>query len=204
MFSIFGKKKNIEVETPQSAIQSMKKTLEMLEKREKYLEKNIETFKQGAKNVVKTNKPKAIMLLKKAKMNEKHLMSIYGQKENLETQIFAIEQGITNNDIISSMKSGKIAIDNMSKNLDPDNVGELMDDIAETFQISNEVSDAISRPIGEVYDDDELLKEFDEEFMIQSDMVKTSIQKHNEITPNVKNIIKQKTEEEELQELMIV
>ena len=202
MFSIFGKKKNIEVENPIVVIQNMKTTLGMLEKREKFLEKIIDGFIQEAKILVQTNKSKAIMLLKKAKMNEKQLSSIYGQKENLETQIFVIEQGITNNNIISSMREGKNVIEKMSKNLDPENVGELMDDISETLNIAKEISDTISIPIGEIYDDDELLKEF-EDNTLNLEPIKIPSLKHVENATNVKNI-KKKTEEEELQELMLV
>jgi charged multivesicular body protein 6 len=202
MFSIFGKKKNIEVENPIVVIQNMKTTLGMLEKREKFLEKNIDGFKQEAKILVQTNKSKAIMLLKKAKMNEKQLFSIYGQKENLETQIFIIEQGITNNNIISSMREGKNVIEKMSKNLDPENVGELMDGIAETLNIAKEISDTISIPIGEIYDDDELLKEF-EDNTLNLETIKIPSLKHVDNATHVKNI-KKKTEEEELQELMLV
>jgi charged multivesicular body protein 4 len=158
MFSFFGKKPEV---SPINVIQNMKLTLEMIEKREKFLESNIVKFKNEAKEVLHTNKPKAITLLKKAKMNEKQLSSLYSQKENLELQIFSIEQGVTNKNIINSMKEGKNIIEQMSKNMDPDNIGELMDDITETFQTSNEVTDAISRPISTTYDDDDLLQELE-------------------------------------------
>ena len=179
----------------------MKFTLEMIEKKEKFLESNIEKFKNEARNILHTNKPKAITLLKKAKMNEKQLLSLYGQKENLELQIFSIEQGVTNKNIISSMREGKNIIEQMSKNMDPDNIGELMDEITETFQTSKEVTDAISRPIGELYDEDDLLKELEDESTFDSDLEK-SLGNIAHINAPVKKITK-KTDEEELNELML-
>ena len=199
MFSFFGKKK--EIISPVNVIQNMKLTLEMIEKKEKFLESNIEKFKNEARNILHTNKPKAITLLKKAKMNEKQLLSLYGQKENLELQIFSIEQGVTNKNIISSMREGKNIIEQMSKNMDPDNIGELMDEITETFQTSKEVTDAISRPIGELYDEDDLLKELEDESNVDSDLEK-SLGNIAHINAPVKKITK-KTDEEELNELML-
>jgi|LakMenEpi03Aug12_release.lakeMendotaPanAssembly.Ray.scaffolds.fasta_scaffold362107_1 charged multivesicular body protein 4 len=203
MFSFFGKKQ--EILSPMNVIQNMKLTLEMIEKKEKFLESNIEKFKNEARNILHTNKPKAITLLKKAKMNEKQLLSLYGQKENLELQIFSIEQGVTNKNIISSMREGKNIIEQMSKNMDPDNIGELMDEITETFQTSKEVTDAISRPIGELYDEDDLLKELEDESNVDSELEK-SLQNIAHINVPVKNIplkITKKTDEEELNELML-
>jgi charged multivesicular body protein 4 len=156
-------------------------------------------------------------------MNEKQLSSLYSQKENLELQIFSIEQGVTNKNIINSMKEGKNIIEQMSKNMDPDNIGELMDDITETFQTSNEVTDAISRPISTTYDDDDLLQELEleNESHIHVDVeVKKSftqnIPQRNQPTlagssgttlagssgTHLKKITK-KTDEEELNELML-
>ncbi|EPB71444.1 hypothetical protein ANCCEY_09461 [Ancylostoma ceylanicum] len=39
-------------------------------------------------------------------------------------------------------------------------VGELMDTIAEDLQLSDEFATAISQPIGDVHDEDELMKEY--------------------------------------------
>ena len=199
MFSFFYKKQ--EIISPMNVIQNMKLTLEMIEKKEKFLESNIEKFKNEARNILHTNKPKAITLLKKAKMNEKQLLSLYGQKENLELQIFSIEQGVTNKNIISSMIEGKNIIEQLSKNMDIDNIGELMDEITETFQTSKEVTDAISRPIGELYDEDDLLKELEDESNVDSDLEK-SLQNIAPINVPIKKITK-KTDEEELNELML-
>jgi charged multivesicular body protein 4 len=93
----------------------------------------------------------------------------------------------------------------MSKNMDLDNIGELMDEITETFQTSKEVTDAISRPIGELYDEDDLLKELEDESNVDSELEK-SLQNIAHINVPVKNIplkITKKTDEEELNELML-
>ena len=114
------------------------------------------------------------------------------------------------------MKEGKNIIEQMSKNMDPDNIGELMDDITETFQTSNEVTDAISRPIGTTYDDDDLLQELELENEshdhINVEVKKSFTQNIPQANPpptlagssgtHLKKITK-KTDEEELNELML-
>lgn len=160
-FNFFGvKNKKI---LPSMAIQNMKETLDTLEKREKFLETRITVLKNEAKSLVSTNKRKAIYLIKKAKINEKQLLSIYGQKENIETQIYALEQGVTNQNVISSMIYGKNAIEQITSTINPDNIDQLMDNINASIDSAEEVSNAMSSPIGQVYDDDDLFKELEDE-----------------------------------------
>ena len=161
--NLFGKSKQ-EILSPQVVIQNMRETLDTLEKREIHLEKRVNAFKKEAASFVKTNKPKALELLKKAKMNEKQLLSIYGQKENLETHILVLEQSITNQNIIESLKQGKNAIENMTKKLNPDDVAELVDNISSSIDASEEITTALSQPIGGVaHDEEELLAMLEEE-----------------------------------------
>jgi charged multivesicular body protein 4 len=187
-FSLFGNKKKEETLSPLKVIQNMKETLQMLEKREEFLEKCINKFKTEAKITLKTNKQKTLLLLKKAKMNEKQLLSIYGQKENLELQICALEQGINNKNIIISMKHGKDAIEKMTKTMDVDSIEDLMDSIADGMEMSGEIAGVMARPLGEVYDDDDLLSELMEE---ETELVLQSVPVKKEET----------TEEKELDEL---
>lgn len=161
--NIFGIKKTEDKSpSPSMVIQNMKNTLITLEKREAFLEKDINRLKKEAKTYVQTNKQKALCLLKKSKTKEKQLNSIYGQKENLEMQICTLEQGITNQNIISSLKQGKNAMENMVKKLDPDEIGDLMDSISANISDVDDVSNIMAAPIGNVYDDDDLLAELDE------------------------------------------
>ena len=203
-FNLFGKRKQ-KSKSPLEVIQSLNQTIKTLEKRETFLEKNMAKYRAEAKACVKTNKNKAILLLKKAKRNEKQLESIYGQKNNLEMQIFAIQQGIATKDIVTSMKEGKNAIEKMTKNLDVDDIGDLMDDISSTLDITNEIASVMSQQIGEEYDDEKLLVELDNE-------INTEITKKNdddkindelrqlELMTEPKNDVR-KREDSDLQEL---
>ena len=198
--NFFGKSKKVESPSPQKVIQNMRGTLSTLEKREVHLEKRIESLKEEARSLMKTNKQKALMLLKKAKMNEKQLLSIYGQKENMETQILVLEQGINNQNTIESMKQGNNAIKNMTKKLYPDDVGELVDDIAASMDMAEEIATTLSVPIGQVYDEDALLAEFEEEEQ-EKEIVYVPKQTIDLDLPSVP-VKKIQTEEEELAELV--
>ena len=198
--NFFGKSKKVESPSPQKVIQNMRGTLSTLEKREVHLEKRIKSLNEEARSLVKTNKQKALMLLKKAKMNEKQLLSICGQKENMETQILVLEQGVNNQNTIESMKQGKNAIENMTKKLDPDDVGELVDDIAASMDMADEIATALSVPIGQVYDEDALLAEFEEEEQ-EKERVYVPKQTIDLDLPSVP-VKKIQTEEEELAELV--
>jgi hypothetical protein len=165
-FNLFGKKKNIENSSDNTiqAIFKLKETLALQVKKEEFIEKNIERMKKEAQQFVKENKKqKAISHLKMCKMKEKNLEQLYGIKANLESQIFALEQAMNNEVLIKSIKGGKNALDNIKKSYDVDNTAELMDDLNDHMETSNEISDILSKPIGNTYDDDDLLNELKEE-----------------------------------------
>jgi charged multivesicular body protein 4 len=193
--NLFGKNKCTDI-PPHQVIQNLRDSLNLLEKRELYLEKRIKDIKIEARSYIKSNKNKALLLLKKAKLNEKQLISIYGQKDNLDTQILVLEQGITNQNTIKCIKEGKQAIENMTNKCDPDDVGELVDDIASIIDMTDEISTALSQPIGPVYDEDELLSLLDDE----ENNTQHNTQ-HNTHKIPIQNIVSQE-EEKELKELV--
>jgi charged multivesicular body protein 4 len=195
-FNLFGNKQSaLPVIPPQKVIQNMKETLRMLEKRETFLEKNIDTFKTEARIYVKTNKQKAINLLKKAKLNEKQLNSIYGQKENIETQIFSLEQGISNKNTIEAMKQGNKATKLICKKLNPDDIDDLMENISFNIEVTDEITTLMSNPVGQIYDGDDLLSELTEENneVFESDIPKIPIK--------IKEVESKEVESKEVEEL---
>jgi hypothetical protein len=194
--NIFGKKKNID--TTNDTLQiifKLKETLALQTKKEEFIEKTIERLRNEAKQFLKENKKqKAVNHLKMCKMKEKNLSHLYGIKANLESQIFALEQAMNNEILIKSIKGGKNALDNFRKTYDADNTAELMDDINEHVEISSEITDILSKPVGNIYDDDELLNELKEEedlsLMLEVPKIKVSVKKQ---------VVNE--EEEELREL---
>jgi len=159
--NLFGKKKTI-TPTPIQAIQSLKDTLQTMEKREEYLEKQITLLTNDAKKAInQKNKPKAVHCLKKRKLIQKQVDSIFNTKLNIDTQIIALTQAVTNSDVIKSITIGKEALKNSKA--DPDKVADVMDELEETLAEVDEITDVMSRPIGQTVDDDELLDELERE-----------------------------------------
>ena len=204
---LFGKKKNVEV-NPQKSISDLKDILETLEKREKFLELRINNLKTSAKNALKEkNKRKAMLFLKKTKLNEKQLESIYNKRELIDVQILTIEQSLNDKHFIKAMKQGKDVIKGIVKDVNVDSVDELMDDITEGISMVNEFSDALKNPVGPVMDEEELLDELEKEMNEKDEVekIENKLKKEPEVSsvqqlPLVKKN-EDKTVENEMKEL---
>lgn len=124
----------------------------------------------------------ALQALKKKKRLEKTLLQVDGTLTTLDLQKDALEGANTNAAVLISMRDAAAALKNAHKNLlvlhikvylfyiylsffsDIDNVHDIMDDIAEQHDLANEISNAISNPVGfgDDIDEDELNKELEE------------------------------------------
>eukprot|EP00478_Filoreta_tenera_P002553 GABV01002652.1.p2 GENE.GABV01002652.1~~GABV01002652.1.p2 ORF type:complete len:159 (+),score=73.70 GABV01002652.1:144-620(+) len=102
-------------------------------------------------------------------MFEKQIEQLEGKRMNIETQIMALEAQAANKQIFNVMKQGKTALKASIGENDVDEVAEVMDDITEGIAQVDEISAAMSQPIGsDILDDDELeaeLAAMDEELM---------------------------------------
>ncbi|XP_030759539.1 charged multivesicular body protein 4c [Sitophilus oryzae] len=160
---IFGGKKE-EAPSTSDAIQKLRETQDLLTKKQEYLEKQIDDLLLVARKNASKNKRVALQALKKKKRLEKTLQQVDGTLTTLELQKDALEGANTNAAVLISMKDAAAALKYAHKNLDIDNVHDIMDDIAEQHDIANEISNAISNPVGfgEDIDEDELNKELEE------------------------------------------
>lgn len=159
---LFGGKKE-EAPSTSDAIQKLRETQDLLTKKQEYLEKQIDDCILVARKNASKNKRLALQALKKKKRLEKTLQQVDGTLTTLELQKDALEGANTNAAVLISMKDAAAALKNAHKNLDIDNVHDIMDDIAEQHDIANEISNAISNPVGfgEDIDEDELNKELE-------------------------------------------
>jgi len=88
----------------------------MLDKQERHLEKQMEEAKRTAlQKSRKGNKKAAMFQLKRKKMFEKRLNQLYGQRENVERLINAMEVVAFNKQNIERLKAGKIALEQTIK-----------------------------------------------------------------------------------------
>ncbi|XP_039972042.1 charged multivesicular body protein 4b [Xiphias gladius] len=150
--------------TPQEAIQRLRETEEMLAKKQVFLEKKIDQELMTAKKNGTKNKRAALQALKRKKRYEKQLDQIDGTLSTIEFQREALENANTNTEVLKNMGFAAKAMKAAHENMDIDKVDDLMAEITEQQELSQEISDVISRPVGfgEDYDEDELMAELEE------------------------------------------
>ncbi|NP_998622.1 charged multivesicular body protein 4c [Danio rerio] len=150
--------------TPQEAIQKLRETEEMLAEKQDFLEKKIDAELLIAKKNGTKNKRAALQALKRKKRYEKQLAQIDGTLSTIEFQREALENANTNTEVLKNMGFAAKAMKTAHENMDIDKVDDLMQDITEQQELAQEISDAISRPVGfgEEFDEDELMAELEE------------------------------------------
>lgn len=159
---MFGSKNKENIPVTEDAIQKLKNTEEMLEKKQEHLEKKINAENATAKKYAKTNKRLALQALKRRKRLEKQLNQIDGTLSTLEFQRESLENAGTNTEVLKNMKFAADALKNVHRSLDVEDVHDMMDDIHEQTEISTEISEVICG-VGsnQDFDDDELRAELE-------------------------------------------
>ena len=101
--------------------------------------------------------------LTRRKLLEKELDKLAGPRTTIETQINAIENVNINFETMKAMKQGAAAMKQIHGSMNADKVDATMDEIQNQIQLSEEISDAISRPVGVAaeIDEDELREELE-------------------------------------------
>ncbi|KAJ3370067.1 hypothetical protein AMAG_14580 [Allomyces macrogynus ATCC 38327] len=150
---LFGKSKP--KATPKDAIIRLRETLDMLEKRERYLQTKIDNELKAAKANATKNKRVALMALKRKKQYEGQIEKISGARMTIETQMMTIENANVNLEAMNAMKAGADAMKQIHGAMDINKVDATMDEIRDQMDLANEISDAISQPVGFGMDLDE-------------------------------------------------
>lgn len=149
-------------DSAKNAIIDMREKIEMLEKRQRHLLNQMEEQEKEAKKYVTSNKKRALAALRKKKQFEKQLETTEGQQEQLQRQLYAIEDSKVNAEMLRTMAKGAAAMKDIHGNLNIDKVDSTMDDIRDQIALGNELSEAMTRPLGNELDEDELDEELAE------------------------------------------
>jgi charged multivesicular body protein 4A/B len=164
--NLFGKKKQPPQParaTPLEAINNLRDNLLTLEKREEHINKKIElSVVEARQKMGKNDKNGALFALKRKKMFEAEVSKLQGARITLEAQILALESATVNIQTFQAMKGGANTMKDLRGNIEADTVDEIMDDIQEEKDIHDAISDAISRPGKDMFNDEELLDELAE------------------------------------------
>uniref|UniRef100_A0A131XVE6 Putative glucose derepression and pre-vacuolar endosome protein n=1 Tax=Ixodes ricinus TaxID=34613 RepID=A0A131XVE6_IXORI len=145
------------------AIQRLREIEEMLNKKQDFLESKVKLELDQAKKHGTKNKRAALAALKRKRRYEKQLAQIDGTLTTIEFQREALENANTNTEVLKIMGLAAKALKNAHENMDVDKVHDLMDEVQEQQEIANEISEAISNPVGfgTDVDEDELLEELE-------------------------------------------
>ncbi|KAH7718074.1 charged multivesicular body protein 4b [Aphelenchoides avenae] len=160
---LFGKKKE-EAPNTQDALQKVRDTEELLLKKQELLQKKIEQEVATAKKHGQANKRLALQALKRKKQYEAQLENIDGTLTTLQHQRDSLENASVNAEVLQVLGGAAKAMKKAHGNMNPDDIHNLMDDIAEQQDVAKEIQEAISQPgaISSGVDDDELMKELEE------------------------------------------
>ncbi|KAJ1551257.1 Charged multivesicular body protein 4C [Nowakowskiella sp. JEL0078] len=174
--------------TPKEAMTKLKEVQDSLDKLERKLQSDVDQQLIIAKQNATKNKRVALAALKKKKMLQDRLDKLMGTKTTIDMQLMAIENANFNLETMKAMSAGAAAMKEMHGKMDINKVDQTMDEIRDQMDLANEISDAISQPVGfgldmdedELNEELELLEQeqLDEEILT---MPKTNIEELPEI-----------------------
>ncbi|KAK8190614.1 Snf7-domain-containing protein [Phyllosticta capitalensis] len=150
-------------DAPKNAILQLRGQLEMLSKREKHLQHQIDEQDAIARKNVSANKNVAKAALRRKKQFEHSLDQTSSQIMTLEREIYSIETANINKETLDAMKNAGAAMQQIHAGLTIDKVDQTMYQLREQHAIGEEISEAIGQPMGnQALDEDELDEELAE------------------------------------------
>ena len=123
MFKIFGGKGGKDkAPTTGEAIQKLRDTEDMLQKKSDFLETKINQEMGIARKNAKTNKRAALQALKRKKRYDRQLQQIDGTLTTIEQQRNALEDANTNTEVLKNMGEAAKALKKAHADMDIDQV----------------------------------------------------------------------------------
>jgi len=163
-------------DTPKNAILGLRSQLDMLQKRERHLQNQMDEQDAIARKNVSTNKNAARAALRRKKQYEHTLDQTIAQIYTLEQQVSSIEAANINKETLDAITKAGEAMQQIHGKLNIDKVDETMEKLREQHALGEEIANAItSAPIGEQIDEIDLeteLAELEQE-QLDNKMLKT-------------------------------
>jgi charged multivesicular body protein 4 len=160
---LFGKKQNeikVKKETENRAnksIEKMNNTIELLEKRQKLLQKKMEQETERAKAFLqKGNKAAAAQCLKNKKQHQAQFDKLSSQIANMMTMVSTLEGAATDVETLKANQEAAKSLKEIYKEVGGvEKVEDIFDDVRDTMDRANELSAALSQPLGDpAFEDD--------------------------------------------------
>ena len=144
-------------------INELRENIELIEKRNLFIETHKTKLIIEAKLKLKNNDKKgALLILNKKKKIEEEINKNQGSQLLLENQLSNLESANLNKHIINSLSKSNKAIHTLNKDLNVDTIEELMDDIQEEQDNYNTIQSIMEQPLQQIYENDDLNKELEE------------------------------------------
>ncbi|KAK0251722.1 Vacuolar-sorting protein SNF7 [Friedmanniomyces endolithicus] len=161
--NLFGGNAAKNKDAPKNAILGLRSTLEMLSKRERHLQNQMDEQDGIARKNVAANKGVAKAALRRKKNYEHQLEQTSAQMLTVEREISSIETANINKETLDAMKNAQRAMVNIHGGLTIDKVDQTMEDLREQHAICEEIAEALTQGnIGQGVDEDELDEELAE------------------------------------------
>jgi len=160
--NLFGGNAAAKKSLPKDAILKLRSTLEMLSKREKHLQNQMDEQDAIARKNVTTNKGVAKAALRRKKAFEQQLEQTSASMMTVEQEISSIETANINAETLSALRNSQKAIKNIHGDLTLDKVDQTMEDLREQRLISQEIAEALTQGNNTGIDEDELDEELAE------------------------------------------
>ncbi|KAL4194275.1 hypothetical protein AMTRI_Chr05g67810 [Amborella trichopoda] len=160
---LFGKPK--QDTTPLATLDKLNETLEMLEKKEKVLQKKVAAEVEKAKEFTRAkNKRAAIQCLKRKRLYEAQVEQLGNFQLRIHDQMIMLEGAKATTETVDALRTGAAAMKAMQKATNIDDVDKTMDEINEHTENMKQIQEALAAPIGAAadFDEDELEAELEE------------------------------------------
>jgi len=183
--SLWGGNAAKKKDSTKNAILGLRSTLEMLSKREKHLQNQMDEQDTIARKHVNSNKSLAKAALRRKKAFEHQLEQTSAQMMTVEREIGSIESANINKETLDAMRNASKAIQNIHGGLTVDQVDQTMEDLREQHAVGEEIAEALTQGAQTSgVDEDELDEELAElqQEALDERMLKTgSVPVHDQI-----------------------
>lgn len=142
-------------------LEQLEEKADMLRKRIAHLQNQIVEQETIAKTNANTNKNKALAALKRKRTLEENIKKAEGTLDNIENQKDMLENASSNAAVLKTMADTAKIVKQQHDNLDINKVEDIVDEMREQKEISEEIANILSQSTTKTHDEDELLKELE-------------------------------------------